>query len=134
MPRQSSAALAVNVDGKPSRLKPPAHLGAAERKAFVELVASCDARHFKPSDMPLLCRYVEADVLAEMAAKELRRGTVVGGKVNPWLVVQEKCVRALVALSMRLRLSPQSRLDPKTIARRPGAAPSAYDLMESTDD
>jgi hypothetical protein len=33
----------------------------------------------------MLCRYVEADVLAERAAQELRRGVVVGGKVNPWL-------------------------------------------------
>jgi phage terminase small subunit len=128
--RRSVAALtAPCVDGRPNRLKPPAHLGAAERRAFTELVASCDPSHFKPSDIALLCRYVEADVLAERAAHELRRGVVVDGKVNPWLVVQEKSVRALVALSMRLRLAPQSRLDPKTAARRGGAAPSAYDLM-----
>jgi hypothetical protein len=84
--RKSSEALSVvRVDGRPSRLKPPAHLGAPERKAFVELVSSCDSGHFKPSDVALLCRYVEADVLAERAAQELRRGVVVGGKVNPWL-------------------------------------------------
>ncbi len=56
-------------------------------------------------------------VLNEQAARELQRGgAVVDGKPSPWIVVQEKCIRALVSLSMRLRLSPQSRLDPKTVA------------------
>jgi hypothetical protein len=31
------------------------------------------------------------------------------GRISPWTVIQEKSVRSLVALSMRLRLSPQSR-------------------------
>jgi hypothetical protein len=35
----------------------------------------------------------------------------VGGKANPWIVVQEKAQRAMVALSARLRLSPQTRFD-----------------------
>ena len=66
-----------------------------------------DARHFRPSDAPLLCRFVEADALAERAAKELRKNPVADGKASPWLMVQEKSVRALTALAMRLRLSPQ---------------------------
>ena len=40
----------------------------------------------------LLCRFVEADGLAERAAKELREVPVVDGKVKPWLMVQEKSV------------------------------------------
>jgi phage terminase small subunit len=119
MPRKSAAALSVMaVDGKPKRLQPPEFLSDSERKLFVDLVASCDATHFRPSDLPLLCRYCEAAVLAERAAQELRLSTIADGKLSPWITVQEKAVRAMVALSMRLRLSPQSRIDPKTVSRR----------------
>jgi hypothetical protein len=59
-------------------------------------------------------------------------GPIVDGKASPWLVVQEKAVRAMTALSMRLRLSPQSRLDPKTVARdkTPAAGPRPWDDLD----
>jgi phage terminase small subunit len=117
--RKSAAALsAIAVDSKPDRLRPPASLSDAERTVFVDLVTACDPKHFRPSDLPLLCRYCEATVLAEQAALELRRGAVVDGKPSPWITVQEKAVRAMVSLSMRLHLSPQSRIDPKTLGRK----------------
>ena len=118
--RKSAASLEViNVDGSPDRLQPPDHLSADERQRFTEIVFNCDARHFRPSDTTLLCRFVEADALAEKAAAELRKHGAVSkdGKPNGWLVVQEKRVRALVSLSMRLRLSPQSRIDAKAMGR-----------------
>jgi hypothetical protein len=119
MPRRSAAALSVMaVDGKPKRLEPPTSLSDVERKLFIDLVTACDATHFRPSDLPLLCRYCEAAVLAEQAAQELRRGAIEDGKPSAWITVQEKTVRAMVALSMRLRLSPQSRIDPKTLTRQ----------------
>jgi hypothetical protein len=131
--RVSADALAtaaiVNVDGKPSRVEPPASLSDPERVVFANLVASCDPDHFRLSDAPLLCRYAEAVVLAEKAAQELRRRGAVtkDGRVSPWVTVQEKAVRALVSLSMRLRVSPQARLDAKKLDRRGGVRPSAYD-------
>ena len=71
--RRSASELGVtSVDGKPYKLIPPDHLGTDERRRFVELVAYCDAGHLRPSDVALLCRYVEADALGERAAKELR--------------------------------------------------------------
>jgi phage terminase small subunit len=107
------------IDIRHRRIAPPAHLGDVEAQRFADLVASCDPEHFRETDAPLLARYVEADLLAEQAARELRKdGPVVDGRASPWIVVQEKAVRAMVALSMRLRLSPQSRLDPKTASRR----------------
>jgi phage terminase small subunit len=119
--RKSAAELSViAVDGKPPRLEPPVSLSEAERTIFTALVAACDTRHFQASDLPLLVRYCEACALGDLAATELRRdGAVVKGKASPWVVIQEKSVRAMVALSMRLRLSPQSRTDPKTIGRQP---------------
>jgi phage terminase small subunit len=126
--RKSAASLSViSVDGSPSRLQPPSHLSASERRRFIEIVSNCDARHFRPSDVTLLCRFVESDLLAQKAAKELRRGAVSkDGRVSPWLVVQEKAMRALTALSLRLRLAPQSRIDAKAMGRheaRLGLAP-----------
>jgi len=118
-----------NVTGLPQRLTPPDSLGKDEARVFRELVAACDARHFDRSDLPLLCRYVEAAVLAERAAKEMRENGPVlkGGRASPWLTIQEKSVRALVALSLRLRIAPQSRLDPKTAGRRAGRPASPYE-------
>ena len=119
MPRRSSASLAIPpVDGSPPRLEPPASLSPPERQLFVDLVAVVSRQHFRPSDMPLLCRYVEAAVLAEEAARQLRElGAVVDGKPSGWLTVQEKSVRALTALSLRLRLSPQGRLSTRAAGR-----------------
>jgi hypothetical protein len=125
--RKSAAALSViALDGQSARPSPPATLSEPERELFVAIVAGCDAGHFRQPDLPLLSRYCEAAVLAEQAALELRNGAVVNGKPSPWIVVQEKCVRSMVSLSMRLRLSPQSRLDPKTLGRQqpyPGRPP-----------
>jgi phage terminase small subunit len=94
-------------------------------------VSGCDAGHFREPDLPLLSRYCEAAVLAEQAALELRNGAVVDGKPSPWIVIQEKCVRAMVSLSMRLCLSPQSRIDPKTLTRQqPYSGPKPWDPVE----
>jgi hypothetical protein len=128
--RRSAAADAgiPRVDGRPERLRPPASLSEKEAARFDALIAACDAEHFRPSDMPLLTRFCEADVLGDLAALRLRQeGAVVDGKANAWLIVLEKSQRAIVALSLRLRLSPQSRLAPKTVGRRNNAA-SPYDM------
>ena len=117
--RISAAELSVTgVDGQSARPSPPATLSEPERELFSSIVSGCDAEHFRQTDLPLLSRYCEAAILAERAALELRNGAVVEGKPSPWIVIQEKSVRAMISLSMRLRLSPQSWIDPKTLARR----------------
>jgi phage terminase small subunit len=117
--RKSAAALSViPIEVKPNQLQPPGSLSEAERKVFIDIVTACEPQHFRPADLPLLVRYVEACVLADQAAEQLRDGAVIDGKPSPWITVQEKAVRAMVALSMRLRLSPQSRIDPKTLGRQ----------------
>jgi phage terminase small subunit len=128
MPKRSAAALSmVRVDGKPARLRAPPHLPEEEAEVFRQLVAACDPDHFVRSDLPLLCAYAEATVMSRQAAHELREGgAVIGGRTNPWLVVQEKSVRAQVALSMRLRLAPQSRLKAEAVGRRPGTVRTNY--------
>jgi hypothetical protein len=105
--RKSAAALAVTaVDGRPTRLNPPSTLSEPERRAFLDLVASVVPEHFVPCDLPLVCAYVRAIALEERAAVQLRK-TATDSK---WLAVWEKAQRAMVALSLRLRLSPQARI------------------------
>ena len=119
MPRKSANALLARVDGKPNRVKPPDYLGKAEQEIFLDIVSSCDSRHFVQSDLPLLVEYVSAILLGRKAAKELKAEPVqANGKVSPWITIQEKSVRAMTSLSLRLRLSPQSRQHPRTTQRR----------------
>jgi phage terminase small subunit len=117
--RKSAASFEVlAVDGSPDRVQPPDHLSPDEQRRFADIAANCSARHFRPSDVPLLSRFCEADALAERAAKELRENPVIDGRPSPWLAVQEKSVRALVSLSVRLRLGPLSRIDAAAIGRQ----------------
>src|SRR5260370_41207026 len=105
----AAASSLIGNGGQQSRPSPPACLSGPERELFAALVTGCDADHFRQTNLPLLSRYCEAAILAERAALELRNGAVLDGKPRPWIVIQEQCVRAMVSLSMRLRLSPQSR-------------------------
>jgi phage terminase small subunit len=134
MPRKSAASLTVvsALDGRRSRLRPPPTLAEPERTVFLDTVSACKPEHFQPSDIPLLVRYCEACVMAQHAAVQMRaEGAVLGGRISPWLVVQEKAIRALVALSMRLRLSPQARATNNPSRPQPQA--SHYEKMALGD-
>jgi phage terminase small subunit len=97
--------------GEPGRLAPPASLGEAERKAFLDLVCSVPVTQFAPCDLPLLCRWAETVALAErMATRMVVEGEITEqGKVNPAVAVHREAVKTLNALALRLRVSPQSR-------------------------
>jgi P27 family predicted phage terminase small subunit len=118
------------VDGRPERLVPPRELSAEALVIWRDLVGAVSADHFTRSDAPLLASYCEASALADRAARELAAsGPVIDGKASPWLTVQEKQVRAQVALSQRLRLSPQARFDRlKAGSTAKGGRPSAAEL------
>jgi P27 family predicted phage terminase small subunit len=132
--RRSAADLTVvRPAGGFTRLRPPSDLGKDEQAVWRTIVLTCHEKHFEPSDAPLLVRYCENVVLARRAAAALTaESPVIAGRTNPWLTVAEKCDRALVALSMRLRISPQARM------RREGTVPkgppaSIYELMRAED-
>ena len=128
--RKSGAGLGIlQVDGKPNRLtrrprfpQPSAPSFStwwplATATIFVRLIFHC---WFAISRPPRL---------AIRRPSNCGLGAVINGKPSPWITVQEKAVRAMVALSMRLRLSPQSRIDAKTLGRqevRQGPAPWEY--------
>jgi phage terminase small subunit len=118
----------------PQRLSPPEDLAPAEKRIFVDIVGSIEPKHFTPSDMPLLVSYCVAINQEREANHHLRtEGHVIAGKPSPWIVVQEKAHRMMAALSMRLRLAPQSRARTKI---KPDQV-SAYDriaALEGEDD
>jgi len=130
MPRKSAASLQViPLVPEASRLLPPANLSEPERIIFRGLVSAVPPDHFRASDMPLIVQYCQAIALGDEASAYIRKeGAVVAGRASPWLIVLEKCQRAVVALSMRLRLSPQARA-PRAKADTLRKV-SAYDLMD----
>ena len=98
---------ALNATGKSPRLAAPASLTSDERKLFGELNGACDASHFRASDLPLLISYIQATLIAQASARD-------PDQIARW----EKAVKLQAVLATRLRLSPQSRADPKTVARQ----------------
>ena len=111
------------------RLRPPPSLGKPEKQAFLDLVTTTDPKQFRPSDLPLLCRWAELTVMAEQAAGELQAGGMVtaDGRVSPWFTIHQQATKSLTGLALRLRLGPQSRT-PKAPKTKPGAV-SYYDRM-----
>jgi hypothetical protein len=102
MPRLSSASRSFAVRSSAERLRPPPELTTAEKRIFIDLVANNKPEHFRPSDLPLLVAYVHACALETALARQITKD----GDVLPrW----ERACKVMTALSMRLRLSPQSR-------------------------
>src|SRR5262245_22320088 len=110
--RKSSVELALAViEGKRPLLTAPRHLTKRERKEFDEIVAA--ANHLTQSDIPLIAALAQATLLARSLAKDVT-------KVGQW----EKAIRAQTMLARSLRLTPQSRIDPKTAGRRSASWPT----------
>ena len=108
----SASIIPLTVDGAPARLQPPNDLTPAERDLFASIVASCDPRHFRACDIPLLISFVQASLLAHKMARK--------GDVTGW----DRIARTQATLAGRLRLTPVSRSDPKTLARQQPQSPS----------
>ena len=131
MPRRSAADLATpRIATEPRWLEPPKHLTDAERSLFVELVEACAPNHFVKSDLPLLTSYVQATLLSRRAVN-----TAFDDKDS--LAIWERATKMQVSLAAKLRLAPQQRADPKTIARntpKPFRAPWDIGSLRDTGD
>jgi hypothetical protein len=109
--RSANNLAAISVNGDPPRLDPPAHLDQRERDLFTELVAACSPSHFAKSDEPMLVSYVQAILLSQFAVKQ-------AAKDPAMLALWEKATRMQAMLASRLRLTVQSRINPKTTGRQ----------------
>jgi phage terminase small subunit len=118
--------------GAERRLRPPETLPDAARRAFIDLVASLPANHFRTSDASLVCTYAELCALRERAAFELERCAVTpNGKPSAWLSVYMQSVKSLTALAPKLRLGPQAR---QKVTKKVPAQLNAYDSMRMEED
>jgi len=117
------------------RLEAPPHLGHAATRIFRSLVASVPAAQFKPSDLSLVCRWCEWTAIADRAAAEIATGELVDehGRPSPWIAIAERASKQLVALSLRLRLGPQSRASKAPKTEAPGQQ-SYYERMAAEDN
>jgi hypothetical protein len=105
--RKSANLLVINTSDAPPRLTAPSGLSVKERALFEELVTACDPKHFRKGDTPLLVSLVQAMLMAHRLGRN-------PNKVAEW----EKAVRVMAMLATKLRMTPQARTDPKTIAHQ----------------
>jgi hypothetical protein len=109
--KSASDFMALAVNGDPPRLTPPEYLDQREQTLFAEIIEACSPRHFAKSDIPLLVSYVQSTLLSRSAVK---RATEDPAMLGLW----EKATRMQAMLASRLRLTVQSRVDPKTTGRQ----------------
>ena len=102
---------ALTLTGDPLRPKPPSFLTTRERRLFTEIIDACDPRHFRAQDLPMLSSYVQTCFLVRTAVKYAAHDPKM-------LTVWEKAARMQMALATKLRLTPQARTDPRTLARK----------------
>ena len=91
-------------------IEPPAELKPQEDKIFREVVASCSPDHFRNSDIPMLTAFGTATHLSRFYAGRVGDSD---GALKAW----EAATRLQISLSTKLRLTPSTRLDPKTVHR-----------------
>jgi hypothetical protein len=105
-------------------------LGDAEKRAFLDLIASTPVDQFRPCDLPLLARWSELCVMAERAAKvmEIEGMVTADGKPSAHFTIHKEATRGLNNLALRLRLGPQSRAH-KAPRQKVGTV-SYYERME----
>jgi hypothetical protein len=109
--RKSAAQLSVPpLEGGQPRLQPPEFLSVTERKLFVELSEACSPGHFVRSDLPLFVAFVQA---VELSRSAIRRAGEDPAALAQW----DRATKMIGMLATRLRLSPQSRSEPRTVAR-----------------
>ena len=113
MPRKSAADLAIvpRLADHHRRITAPDGMTPEETALFKRIVEDCHPLHFTQSDAPLLRSYVQACLLGELAFASAQQSP---DALGDW----ERCVRVQAALSIKLRLNPHSRADPKSLTRQ----------------
>ena len=105
----------------PPRLIPPAFLTNAERALFTEIIEGTDLRHFVVGDLPLIVSYVKVSLLVRDAPDDVTDEKTVAA----WGCA----VRVQAMLATKLRLSPQTRSHPRTVAREPRQGPQPWEIV-----
>jgi hypothetical protein len=96
------------------RIQPPSYVSAKEARLFNEVVTSVAPRHFVPMDADLIVAYVHA--------VQFERKFAAAKKTDPdafgcWVLA----TKTQSMLARALRLTPRSRITPRTAGRMAGA-------------
>jgi hypothetical protein len=131
--RNSGASLetVLSVTGKPARPAAPARLTPAEAEVWKSVVAAMPAVWFPRESHGLLAQYcchvIQARYVSQMIgslmAEEQKDGWLMD--YDRLLKMQERESRAMTALARGMRMTQQSRIDPKTAGRRISGMPRA---------
>ena len=110
--RKSFVAADITAFGEPGRLAPPACLGEAEKRAFLDLVLSVPSNQFARCDLALLSAWAETVALRErMATRMAVEGELdEKGRPSGAFTIHKEATKTLNSLALRLRVSPQARM------------------------
>lgn len=141
--RKSAAELSISpkVDGKV--MLPPEGMSQAESDVWLDVVRCLPPDFIARESSEMLAAYcrhaVSARDISTMIARFNPKWLKVDGGIERYerlLRMRSVESRGMLACARSLRLTSQSRVDPKTAgrARRNGMLPSYYDLQEDADD
>jgi hypothetical protein len=102
---RKSASNVITLDLPPRLTTPAGLLNVKERKLFDEIIGAVDAKHFRAADVPLLAAYAQALAMVHTLARSRR--------IPDW----ERASRVAAMFATKLRLTPQSRLQARTVGR-----------------
>ena len=128
--RKSGASLetVVSVTGKPARPAAPDCLTANQAAVWQMVVKSMPADWFGAETHPLLkqyCRHVITAREVDKLISEHLAGELDLKVYNRLLIMRSRESAALTALARTMRMTQQSRIDPKTAGRRIAGVPRA---------
>ena len=121
------------------RISPPNGLSAAEKFVWNEMVNSCDAEHFIPSDVPLMIGFCQTFVQQQRAMEQMKEMPFFiiadNGKVtqHPIVSVHKSLSGTLSNLAMRLRICPSTRIQQTNKAAGSVSTPSLETEGDSID-
>lgn len=116
--RKSAAALATPAKATRARLEPPADLDAQEEEVFRQIVGDWPADHFRRSDLPVVSAYCRGIIFERRLGEAATRDS---DHVKLWM----DAARTVISLATKLRLTPQSRYDPKAVGRLASRTPGS---------
>jgi hypothetical protein len=123
--RKSGASLqTVSIDCKPTRPAAPDELTQKQAKVWKSVVKSMPADWFGRETHALLiqyCRHVVTAQEVDRLINEHAAGELDIQRYNKLLIMRARESGALTALARTMRLTQQSRIDPKTAGRRVGS-------------
>jgi hypothetical protein len=84
----------------------------SKKRAFLDLVLSVPSNQFAACDLPLLCAWAETVALRERMATRMSVEGELDDKGRPSgaFTIHKEATKTLNALALRLRVSPQARM------------------------